>query len=81
MTPTMPRQRPRRIAASPQATTRPAGIPACPLAGTGRGRAGAAGTGAARLRLLEGGSELAAGGWRSQACPRPPDIRHEQTAR
>jgi hypothetical protein len=32
----MPRLRSRHIAASPQATTRPAGIPACLLAGIGR---------------------------------------------
>lgn len=36
MTLTMPGQRSRRIAACPQATTRPAVIPACLLAGTGR---------------------------------------------
>jgi len=37
VTPTMPRPRSWRIAASPQATTRPAGIAACLLPATGRG--------------------------------------------
>jgi hypothetical protein len=35
VTATMPRQRSRGIAASPQARTRPAGVPACPLAAVG----------------------------------------------
>src|SRR5580704_1507471 len=53
----MPRQRSGRIAASPQATTRAAAIPACLLAGTRPGEAATAGGAAAGPRATEGGSE------------------------
>jgi hypothetical protein len=51
----MPRQRSGRIAASPQATTRAAGIPACLLAGTGRSGNRAA-VDSSHLRAMKSGS-------------------------